>query len=63
MVNLSPKYHASRATLWYFLEYVYEDYSAEMANLFVILEGAYPQESVDMTWQHIHSSHSLHLVT
>ena len=49
--------------LWYFLEYVYEDYSAEMANLFVILEGAYPQESIDMTWQHIHSSHSLHLVT
>ena len=46
MVNLSPKYHASRATLWSFLQYVSGNYPAGIADLVDILKGAHPQDPI-----------------
>ena len=46
VANLSPKYHASRATLRSYLQYVSGHYPAGMADLVDILEGAHPQEPI-----------------
>ena len=42
VANLSPKYHASRATVRSCLQYVYGHYPATVADLFVVLKGAHP---------------------